>query len=211
MSKENSLLKQRVEVLESQVAVGRNTTNKLKIEVDRLDQYQRRSNIILKNVEVQPQNSPDGDAKFVQQLFEKNLKLPNAFPDVDKLHRTGKVREMNGGKKAQDIIVRFKSHRVRYEVYKERKKSNNVKIRPNLTRKRGDLLYRASQLVNGIEEIDFCFANTHGDLTLRLKEASNNGKQFFNFHSMDDLRTILRQQSIDFMDNEDADDINEDE
>ena len=207
VSNENDLLKERVEVLESRVEIGKNTSTKLRIEIDRLDQYQRRSNLIFKNVILPPNQSDEGDTEFVKNLLEKEMNMQNAFSGVDKLHRTGKRRTATGGKKTQDVIVRFKSHSARYKVYKERNKSKSVKIRPNLTRRRGDLLYRASNLVDDLDQIDFVFANIHGDLTLRLKDPDEDEKQLFSFSSMSQLKETLKEHNIDFMDDENADDM----
>ena len=93
-------------VLEDQYAISRNTSAKLKAEVAWLDQYQRRSNILIKNVEVsEPPNQAD-DKKLVHELIPKDSKLPNAVAEIDKHHHLGKKRT-NGGKTAQDIIVKF--------------------------------------------------------------------------------------------------------
>ena len=202
LKNDNKLLNARVSVLEDQVAIARNTSEKLRVEVDRLDQYHRRHNIMLKNVVVPKKPSQDGDEKFVQNLFTKELKLNDAYADVDKLHRLGPVRNKDG-KKTQDIIVRFRSHAVRYEVFGQRKKAKSTKIRPNLTKKRGDILYRASKLVENVDGVHFVFANEHGDLVLRLTEKIDE-KQYFDFKTMDELKEILRGLEIDFVDDVDA-------
>ena len=200
---DNKLLKARVLVLEDQVAIATNTSEKLRVEVDRLDQYHRRSNIVLKNVAVPKKQSQDEDEKFVERLFTKELKLNDAYADVDKLHRLGPIRN-NNGKKTQDIIVRFRSHAMRYKVFDQRKKSK-TKIRPNLTKRRGEMLYRASKLVENVDAVHFVFANEHGDLVLRLNEKVED-KQYFDFKTMEDLKETLRGLEIDFVDGIDADD-----
>ena len=200
LTDENKLLESRVLVLEDQVAIATNTSDKLKFEVDRLDQYQRRYNVILKNVAVPKKQTQEGDEKFVKNLFTKDLKLPDAYEDVDKLHRLGSARTGDDGKKTQDIVVRFKTHEARYKVYDERKKSKTVKIRPNLTKRRGTLLYQASKFVENVEQVHFVFANAHGDLKLRLKEKTGDDKQIFDFKSMDDLKQTLRGLEIDYVD-----------
>ena len=123
ISKDNDILRNRVEVLESSVEIGKNTSAKLRIEIDRLDQYQRRSNLILKNVVIPENQSQEGDTEFVKNLLQDEMKMQHAFSGADKLHRTGKRRTTTSGKKNQDIINRFKSHSARYKVYKERTKS----------------------------------------------------------------------------------------
>ena len=203
---ENEVLEGRVAILEDKIAVSCNTSLKLRQEVDRLDQYQRRSNILLKNVELGPTNSQKDDKKLVQNLLQKELKVPKALVEVDKLHRMGRTRT-NAGKKTQDIIVRFKSHAARYDVYEARKKATNLKIRPNLTKRRGDLLYRASKLVEGAEEVHFVFANAHGDLKLRLKEKPDGGEQYHSFSSIEELKKTLEELNIEFDDDVDPDDV----
>ena len=54
-----------------------------------------------------------------------------------------------------------------------------------------------------MEELDpvhFVFANEHGDLKLRLKEKTDDEKQYFDFKSMEELKEILRSLDIDFAD-----------
>lgn len=210
LKEENKLLQSRVLVLEDRAAIATNASDKLRSEVDRLDQYQRRSNVILKNVAVPNKQTQEGDEKFVKNLFDNELNLPDAFQEVDKLHRLGPIRTSNDGKKTQDIVVRFRSHATRYKVYDERKKTKTTKIRPNLTKRRRDLLYRASNLVKDLDAVHFVFANDHGDLKIRLKEKmttkSNVEKQYFDFDSMEVLKETLRDLKIDFVDDILADD-----
>ena len=198
---ENKLLKARVTVLEDQVGVATNISNVLKTEVERLDQYQRRYNVILKNVALPKKQTQEGDEKFVKNLFTKELNLPDVYDEVDKLHRLGRPRSGDGdNKKTQDIIVRFKSHSARYKVYDGRKKSKSTKIRPNLTKHRGKLLYLASKFVEELDPVHFVFAGEHGDLKLRLKEKTDDDKQYFEFKSMEELKEILQGLEIDFVD-----------
>lgn len=208
LQKEKKLLEDRVSVLEDQYAISRNTSAKLKAEVDRLDQYQRRSNILIKNVEVsEPPNQAD-DKKLVHELIRKDLKLPNAVAEIDKLHRLGRKRT-NGGKTTQDIIVKFKTHSARYDVYDKRKESKNLKIRPNLSKYRSDLLYRASKMVEQSDPVHFVFANAHGDIKLRLKEKPDGNEQYHDFSSISELKTILNDLGIEFVDEVELDDVEE--
>ena len=173
-----------------------------------IDQYQRRSNIVLKFADLPDDNTNEMDKTLVKNLIEKELKMQNTVSSIDKLHRIGKVHEGNGGKKTQDIIVRFKSHHSRYSVINKRKDAKSVKIRPHLTKNRSDVLFEAIDFVKDIEKIDFWFANVHGDLIVRLKEAIN-GRQLFTFDSMKSLKTLLKKKGC-IDDTEDVED-NEDD
>ena len=128
LKEKNASLKEKVILLESRVAVNENVSEKLRQEVDRLDQYHRRPNVMIRNV-VLPQNQAQHDVEgIIKNVLEKELKLPDAVKDIDKLHRVGRVRK-SGGKTTQDIIVRFKTHRTRYTVYQERKKGKKCEDR----------------------------------------------------------------------------------
>ena len=181
-----------IEKLETRLAISENVSAKLRIEIYRVDQYQRRSNVVLKHVDLPDENDNEKDKAIVKNCFEKELKLPNVVSSIDKLHRIGKVKE-NNGKKTQDIIVRFKSHHSRYTVMNKRKDAKSVKIRPNLTKNRNNLLFEANDFVANINQIDFCFANIHGDLNVRMKEEVD-GRQIFSFDSMEALRTLLTKK-----------------
>ena len=185
----NVKLEEKVALLEGRVAVAENVSEKLCLELDRLDQYHRRPSLIFRNA-ILPQNETQQAVEgIVKNVLEKELKLPDAVKDIDKLHRVGRVRQ-KGGKTTQDIIVRFKTHCTRYTVYKQRKKAKHVKIVPNLMKRRGKLLYDASTLVEKIEGVDFVFGNTHGDLNVFLSEPYED-KQIYNFSSLDDLKNLL--------------------
>ena len=137
----------------------------------------------------------------MKEMVEKQLKLPNAANDIDKLHRIGKKKQYEG-KTYQNVIVRFRSHRSRYAAYKERQKlKGGVKMSPNLTKHRLQVLHESSQLVNDAGGIDFTFANINGDLCVRLTDA-HNGRNVFTFSSIENLRTILADKGIDLPDDE---------
>ena len=182
-------LEKRVEVLEAKVVVAENTSEKLRLEVDRLDQYQRRSNVLLKFADLPKNNTEAKDKELVKNILEKELKIANCVSTIDKMHRVGKIRTRDN-KQNQDIIVRFKTHHSRYTVMKSRKDAKSAKIRPNLTKHRNDLQYNASELVKDIESVKFVYANIHGDLILRLNEEID-GKEDFPFNSMDKLKSLL--------------------
>ena len=94
-----TLMTKTIEKLETRLAVSENVSSKLRIEIDRVDQYQRRSNVVLKHVDLPDDNDNEKDKVIVKNCFEKELKLQNVVSSIDKLHRIGKVKENNGKKK----------------------------------------------------------------------------------------------------------------
>ena len=190
----NKSLEDKIEKLDSRLHISEHVSEQLSIDLDRLDQYHRRSNVIVRDVFLPERESVEDVAKHINKTIAKDLGLPKLVSSIDKVHRVGKIREKNG-KKMQNIIVRFKNHSARYSVYNERKKAKNVKINPNLTPKRSNLLSNASNAVEQVNNVHFCFANIHGDLNFRLVEPYN-GKHVFPFNSMKQLNTSLLEMSM---------------
>ena len=93
----------------------------------------------------------------VKKIIKNELNLPALLPEA---HRVGKVKEMNG-KKSQDIIIHFKSHSARYEVFSKRKSLRNKKAHANLTQSIGKLLYKAKLLVEKLDKVALVYILTY--------------------------------------------------
>ena len=126
----------------------------------------------------------------MNNIISKDLKCAAEAKDIDKTHRVGRVRNLNNGKKVQNIVVRFRSHRSRYNVYfKKDQLKNGLKIGPHLTNHRAKLLYD-SLYASEIDGVEFTYANLHGDLCVRLTRVHNE-KQVHQFTSLEELHQIL--------------------
>ena len=192
----NELLERRITLVESENSIIKKVNNELVKEIDRVDQYSRRSNVIMKNVFLKENETQEQLEQKVKTLITRELDVPEAVEEIDKLHRVGKVKTLENGKKQQNIIVRFKSHSARYKVYNARKKLNNIKISPNLTHRRGKLWYDASMHVKKFSSsIDFIFADLHGNLKMKTKEEID-GKNKFGFESLDDLEKVTERLGL---------------
>ena len=117
--------------------------------------------------------------------------------DIDKYHRTGYSKRNKNGKKTQNIRIRFKTHKSRYACLEKKKNAKTGKLSPNLTKKRGKILYDAGNIIKDkeINSIDFVFANRHGDLQVRLATPYE-GKQVFPFYSLQDLDDFLLERRL---------------
>ena len=192
-------LEVRVEKLEASESVLKAVTSNLRNELDSLDQYGRRSNILIRNIEIDETDSKDDDQEkieiHVKDIIQKELKLPACAGEIDKLHRVGQKKEYQN-KKFQNIVVRFKSHRSRYQVYRQRAElKNNVKINPHLTKKRGKLLHESIEIADKIGAVNFVYANIHGDICVRLTAAVN-GTEYFSFQTTQQFLKKLSDLNI---------------
>ena len=187
----NKQLEYRMTKVESTNKILSKVNAELSKEVDRLDQYHRRSNVILKNMILPEEEQIPTLSKKVTKVLKDDLSISDSIlNDIDKLHRVGKIKKNKKGKNTQDIIIRFKSHFARYTVMEKRKELQNLKICPNLTHKRGKLWYDASQRVATIPQINFVFADIHGDLKIRLHNEFGN-RSVFNFSTMEELEALM--------------------
>ena len=189
----NKTLENHVMKLEDKQATLSHVNSMLSEEVDRLNQYTRRSNIVIKNVFAPEKETVEQVEEQVKKIINK-MGIPEVLPDFDKAHRLGKVKDFDG-KKHQDVIVRFKSHSSRYKVFNKRKSLKNIRISPNLTQTRSKMLAEAVELIKEKiyrDDWGFVFANQHGDLLIRLQEKFN-GKHYFPFNSLETLTLKLEE------------------
>ena len=125
-------LKERVEVLESKVAV----LDRLESRIDDGEQYSRRNCLRFHGMELPPVGSKENCFQKTKEVIEK-LSCGVDGDAIDRAHRIGPVTEDEEGKRFQQIIVRFKSFKDRTTVYKNRKKvGKGARIRLDVTKRR---------------------------------------------------------------------------
>ena len=191
----NVVLERRVENLEEKHVISTHVTDLLTAEVDRLSQYIRRSNVVVKGVFLPEKESKEDVEKKVCDLAKNEMGIPDILGDFDKAHRIGKVKIING-KKHQDIIVKFKSHAARYKFLNHKKSLKNNKVHSYLTPKRSKLLFDARSVIERFDRVHFVFADIHGDLKLRLRNNPYKEKYVFDFDSIDSLNGLLKEIGI---------------
>ena len=98
MEEKNKNLEARVDELESVKLISANVNDRLVDELDRLDQYTRRSNLIIRNIFLPEKETNEEISNKITKLISKDMNLPQAANDIDKLHRVGKIKKDNGGK-----------------------------------------------------------------------------------------------------------------
>jgi hypothetical protein len=182
----------RLEAVESQVAITSKVNTILSKEVDRLEQYGRRNSVVIRGIPPK-EDETNGELKqCVKDIVAVDLGLKEQFKvDFDKTHRIGPVLTTPKGKR-QDVIVRFKSHSSRYDVYRKRKelKNKSIRITPSLTKTRRKLLSMARSEYEEHEDVNFVYVNEHGDTKVRFNEKFK-GKFVYDFSSMDELRELM--------------------
>ena len=98
------------------------------------------------------------------------------------------------------MIVKFKSHHFKEKVYRKRSaiKSNQIKLRPSLTKRRQDLLDEVnkhiSESTNPDIPIKFAFPDVHGTLKVLMKEGIT--PKYQTFSSLIEYYSILNKMCI---------------
>ena len=189
---------EKIEALESKVAVQNNIIEKLKIEADNNQQYQRRSNLRVHGIPI----NEGGDEDVLTGAKKCYEKVDLAFnPDeIDRAHRIGKAYRDKASKKlVKSIIIKFKSWNARESFYKARPRGyiNGVKkpgqsfsVSVDLTKRKYDLLKKAKGVINGNKDINYALADINCSLAFKMKDES---LQFFNSES--DLNRLINVRS----------------
>ena len=120
----NIKLEKRLKEVEEKQAITSHVNNQLNEEIDRLNQYTRSSNLIIRNVLLSEKESPKDVKSKVETMICNEIKMPDIKSEVEKAHRIGKIVNKEG-KKLQNIIVRFKSHSAHYLMFNNRKLIKN--------------------------------------------------------------------------------------
>lgn len=108
-------------------------------EIDKLEQYQRRSNLRVFGI---PETVNENTDNLIVNLANEKLKVKLNISDIDRSHRVGRK-----GNKPRPIIVKFTSYRSRQEIFrsKAKLKGERITIREDLTKCRLEVLKKSIQ------------------------------------------------------------------
>ena len=165
---------QKIEMLESRVAILENTVDILKQKCDDNEQYIRRTSLRINNIPVQEgeQETADDVMDKVKQLIdESSTEISDHF--LDRSHHVGKpftIEDQNGIKtQKQEVIVKFATRYHRTLLYWKRKNLSSAKIYIDLTQAKFKLLKHCQELAKDSNTIDFVFADVNCTLCAKLK------------------------------------------
>ncbi|MES9883418.1 MAG: hypothetical protein ABW185_21340 [Sedimenticola sp.] len=138
-------LTSRISKLEAENQELLKTIGNVQNSQDELEQYSRRTCVLISNVK----ESEGEDIDDIIMDVAKKADVNNISPaDIDHAHRNG--RRKDGDSKPVDIIVKFKTYRARTTFLKGRKYLREHKIsvylNESLTRRRSELLYHCRLL-----------------------------------------------------------------
>lgn len=160
----------------------------LELRCDDNEQYHRRLCLRFNGMELKEGRNESGEEclKKIKKVLKDELKVD--IPDVviDRAHRIGPVKEdPTSKKKFQSIIVRFTTWRHRTLAYRARKKTKQVRVRLDLTRRKVKLLEKANTWLEDNDE-NFAFADINCRLCLRFEG------DFHYFNDENELKELIK-------------------
>ena len=175
---------------DAHIAVISQTSTLLRNELDRAEQYSRRSCIIMHGMKADENTN---HLKEVKKILQKSA--PEVVQSIDKTHPIGPIN--NEGK--QSMIIKFSKHSSVKKIYKNRKtfiQNSSVSLRPSLTKRRSktlkDINKKLSEEGNMYKKcINFVFADIEGNLKVCFK-AKHKGRDIHTFLDEDHLDELIR-------------------
>ena len=169
-------------MFQHQILVLKQANVKLQNEINELEQYGRRSCIIIIIISCIIFNN-------IVDMFPR-AGIEDIDQSIDRAHRIGKsYHPKKPKKKSKSIIVKFTSSRYRTKACRQKKNlDDGVTGHVDLTKKHHSLLRKANDLVRNRDEVLFCYA----DINCRLKiKWTDQSKQEKLFSPLDELNEIL--------------------
>ena len=185
-------LEKTVERLQSELVITKNVNDILTNEVDDLQQYQWRQCLVIDGLQATPNETISQVTQKAENALAQHLQLDpdEVVNQIDKCHRIGPLKDDG----TQSTIVRFKSHSFREKACVNRKKctDRNIKIKLSLTRRRRKTLTYAYKISDKLHNVNFIYADIHGNLKLRLNEPINN-KIVYPFRDKQELLNLFKK------------------
>ena len=181
---------EKIAKLEDRVAELERSNNLFERKLDDLESYGRRQNIRIVGIPAPAEGKKETaeEVTAAVKIELDKLKVPHFQfnRDVVRAHRVGKKFKDKNNRVVHPVIVRFTSWRSRTDVYKKRKKDGNIRIYPDLTKRRVKLRKDAETLVENNENISYVFADVNNNIGVKLKT----GKLAF-FNSTAELAKVI--------------------
>ena len=192
----------KIDDLTSSLAVVRNVNQQLqknidsmRVEIDDSAQYSRRYSIRIENI---PYKRDETESELKSKVVDVLTKVGVDVKDdtLDRFHRSGKPHpksqdnQRTSGELVAQTIVKFRHWEPRRQAHVGRSKlrGTDFKIRPDLTKRRLDLLNTARDRVkaaSGDSNDNFAYCDINCNLAMRM----NGERRFFN--TLRELEAII--------------------
>ena len=178
---------EKIQILESRIAIIERHISLLQNNVDENEQYSRRLCLRINGIPPVPEGQNESSESCLEKVKNVFNELGVDVPDVviDRAHRIGRPRIVQG-KRVHQVIVRFTTWRHRTLVYRARKNCAKYKVKLDLTKKKVDTIEKISEFLTR-KKLGFAFADVNCRLCVKI------GEEFHHINSEDDLHDIIRE------------------
>lgn len=193
LKKTVNIIKHEMNLINSKLEISSHVNDVLKSQLDELQQYSRRYSVLLDNVPARSNETTQEVENEVKNILinKFNCEEGSLSTEFDKAHRIGAKHSDN----TQTIIIRFKSHSYRSNLYVERKNyqnrnGNRYKLRVSLTNSRRKLLSEVERKIENNEFVEFAYASVNGAIRIRTKEKFKN-RNVFDIRTTEEIDQLL--------------------
>ena len=166
---------------------------RLNREIDQLHQYSQRNYLIVSGIPVRKNKTTDDLRKEFEKKLIQDLDITSEEYDFeyDKIHRVGRI---DGNE--QNVIVHFRSHQFPTELFCNRKRIKNkrIKLKLSLTETRTKLLQTLIDKTTDNEKINFCYTDFNRNIKIRLKE-KHKEKSVYQIENMDKFIELMNDMT----------------
>lgn len=179
---------EKLEILESRIAILENNNVLLERKIDDNEQYSRRFSLRINGIPLPGNGVREPGFECLEKVKDVLKNLPETIPECmfDRAHRVGKKKIDEEGNVRQQMIVRMCSWKARTVIYQNRKVLKNHRCYLDLTHRRFKLKLLAEKKVEGNVKVEFVLADINCSLSMKIK---NGGFKYFN--TEEELDNIL--------------------
>ena len=165
--------KEKIQKMEDKIAVMDSHIIHLRKSNEANEQYQRRLCLRINGIDMPSNGLKETGEGCLSKVRNALDKLKVDIPDtvIDRAHRIGRMKVIDGKKVQPMINFRFTTWRHRTNVYRARKNCEEYRIKLDLTKDRVSLLKRANELLNS-DQIHLFFviitANPYGLIMVNI-------------------------------------------
>ena len=174
------LLEGKIFQLEGQVHISQTVNTLLEAKIDDQEQYSRRPCLVISRL-AQPGEEDELQKVATTIEDETGITRNTVIRNIDKTHPIGQADE-NGKQKRIVKLTSDSFKEVVYRKHKEKQKKHvaelkqkkqpvriGIKFQPSLTTRRRKLLELANEKFAGVDQIQFTYADMHGNIKVMLK------------------------------------------
>ena len=158
-------------------------------QIDDLNQYQRRQNLLIDGLRI-PRDAKDNTIRDIVFNHFKKINIDILEEDIVRAHRTGRSYRDKSGKMHTPILCRFVSWHPRNIAWENRKLGKGVFLKADLTECRNELLEALQRSLHNDERVKAVVKYIFADRNCRITVNSLDGR-YFPVNTLEEFNLLL--------------------